>query len=313
MSSHFALLNINLLEVQEKRSNIKNQIENIIDEICSFVSFDTNEKTNLYKTMFSNLSLVSKESPNVNLTPIVDTQNDMYIIAYVDLLQHTPPEQYVTFQPHFNTFCSQISNKNIIGTCAIAKLNIYYTFKDGTITMDTYPTNLDKYELIDVLCSLFVKQGIIAKASGEIVNYTYNNNDPFVPFLKDFNSDFKLIDIEIYNRLLRIVFNTKLSKTSAPLNENASFLCNKFVYGDVYCVLLNKPSYNDELEFTSLSNDIFNRIVQLKKKSEFEGTQTASENYINFEISLHTALETYKSHPDRTLDMLDCVSLNEDN
>lgn len=317
MTAQFALFNVNLRSVPEKCCDVKNEITDIVADYCTFVSFDSSVKTNLYKAMFSTLSLVTQDSPFVDVTTLVDTKDVLYVLAYVELPQCTSHEEYESYRDKFNTFCSQISGHNIIGNCAIAKLHIGYVVKDNVITMDTYPTSIDKSELIDVLCSFFTKKGIIAKASNETIQYTFSNH-PFEPLLsqsKDINKDFKVIDIELYNRLIRVIFDTRQTQNSAPLNENISFLCNKFVYGNVCVAMLKKPIFNEDIEFVSLSEDVFNSFIQLRKKSAEEGTmvQNSPDNYINFEISLHTALEKYKNDPDRTLQMLDKVSLNEDN
>jgi hypothetical protein len=283
-----AILNCVDEYVDYNRPNIREQLENILDDDDNFHldQFTTNEE------MFE---IIHKElgSPTVAVTAcnIWESKDLIYAGYFIDSSEFDTDEK--KSDKKINMLASQIVSHNVTGRLAIVKTKLSYEIKDNNVKCITEPDNLSTYDLLNILENIYVKNGISLTANGNMIDYKYIVNPLEQLILTDptYEAHYRYHEYEIYNCVIKVILDINYNNDTST-NINASWICNRIIKGDVFIAMYRKPEFNENPPYISISQETFKNIVNLRKLSSTAGTNInkSDKEYINFEKLLEIEL-----------------------
>jgi hypothetical protein len=214
-----------------------------------------------------------------------------------------------------NILGSQLSNQNVASALVIIKNNLTYEIKDNNVKTISKPTSIESTnELIDILTSVILKDGVVIKQDGTMQPYQYITNplEHLILTVPNYENIYRYHEYEIYTHVLIIIVNTTIETNKENLNKNATYLAGKPTFGDVFIGMYKKPDYNEAQPYSSISIPLLNKIINIRSKSTQITTNktNAEHEYINFEKLLELDIDKHKNHATINIDTIDGVSLN---
>ncbi len=310
------------------RTNVVEQITTLIND-TDYVSFIDFTQDDMYQLIYDNIG-DGKTFPKLTLLNLFDTKYDIYVAYFTDKFDidnstdnnstdNSTDNSTGNKISVINNFASQMTSHSVVGNMMIFKMQLTYKIDGNNIACNTTPTTLSIYDLIDVTTNIFAKTGLIVDAgkSPQIVQYKYivNPLEPLIMIDPMYEKKYRYHDYEIFDRIVQVVVSTAVPtavSNNDDINEIASWICNRIVNGKVYIGMYKKPEFNENPPFVSITNELLNKIVMLRKKSITAGTMFAKSpnEYANFEMLLDLEIEKHKNETDRQLSQLDQNTIN---
>jgi hypothetical protein len=298
--------------------NIREQISDIFDDPNNLgeINFLNEEEM---MTCISKTLNHTKAMAVCNLWESRDILYTGYYIDAVDLMNINETDEKkieaMRKKIKMNIFGSQLSNQNVASALVVIKNNLTYEIKDNNVKTISKPSSIESTnELIDVLTSVILKNGIVIKQDGSMQPYQYITNplEHLILTVPNYENIYRYHEYEIYTHVLLIIVNTTIEPNKANLNKNATYLAGKPTYGDVFIGMYKKPDYNEALPYSSISIPILNKIINIRSKStELTTNKTNAEHeYINFEKLLELEIDKHNNRPTINSDIIDGASLN---
>jgi len=290
------IIKMNDIKINSSKSNIKEQIEDIIEDDSIFKIHKVKSAQEIQE--FAHFTLNPDKKFAVTQHNFYEKKNYFYSAFYVDY-EDTPDPQNEENQKNakLNIFGSCIVAGMVVSDLYIVKNKLTYTINDNNkIKADYEYTNFELYELIDVLTNLFYLNGVCINENGEMKQYKYTENP-----LISLNNIHEYIyhEYEIYTKILMVIVNT--TEKDNKLNEKATLIAGHPVRGTVYFGLYNKSQSITEKysPYINLSIEMLNNILSIRSRDinlTINHTQGDNE-YINFEklLELEEARHSTKS------------------
>lgn len=333
------------------KTNIKEQIEDIIDDPnnMKFVEFsDTNE---MFSIIHSNLGSTNGVTA-CNIWEDIDTIYAGYFVDIAETLDYSKlkdipsddenknVEQNVVHQKveqnveqkidhqkveqiekilkescktkKLNIFGSQITSQNVVGNLIVIKKKLSYTVTDNNVKTTMVPGSFSHHELVNMLESIFVKDGVVINPDGQmsLFKYIMNPMEHLIMTDNEYEKNYIYHEYEVYTHVMIIIADVR--EINAPPNKTASFLAGKPVNGTVYVALYKKPDYNENPPYVRLNIDRLNKILNLRRKSPSitTGMSASDKEYINFEKILNLETEKHSDKPSMSFEEITGESLN---
>ena len=158
----------------------------------------------------------------------------------------------------------------------LAKFRIVADYEVDTVS-------LSKNNLCEFLEDRFIKTGIVLHNDNKMDIYKYSQNhlDNFMEKfgLETVKQNFKYYEKQIFDMIFIIAEDTR-HNDSDSINEIASKIAGKSLYGDVYCSLYYKPDDINNTFYISIDNELCKKILFLIQKDDFDPTNDGE--YINY-------------------------------
>lgn len=306
--------------------NIREQIDDIfIDpDIIQFKEFS--DEQSMYNLIYNSLG-----HPNKGVTACNIWENSEFLYAgyFIDLVDLIDTNNMVTDNDNeetlinkikeeqkkfkLNVFGSQITSQHVASTLVIIKNKLSYTITDNNVKTVIQPITISSArEMIDLLESIFVKDGVVIKTDGSMQSYSYIMNPLENIMLTDPNYSLNYIyhEYEVYTHIMMIFVDVR--ENNKVLNEIATLLAGKPVYGDVLVALYRKPEYDEHPPYSSLSINKLHSILNIRKRSPTltTGLNRSEREYINFEKLLALENSKHIEKPIMTIEEIKGESLN---
>jgi hypothetical protein len=305
------------------RINIREQIEDILDDPNNFQLKDFSDETSMFELIHT---MLDKPIVGVTACNIWENKNSLYAGYFIDITEiinknilsadqtnktnlETQNEsedilkdkiEQIHKNTKLNLFGSQVTSHHVTGNLVIIKKDLSYKIINNNIKTDTLPCSLSKTELVDVIENIFVKKGIAINVDGSMDYYQYIMNPLEHLMLSDpdYAKHYVYHEYEIYTHVLMIIADTR--EINTKINSIGSFLAGSPVNGTVFIAMYKKPEYNENPPYVSLMIEILNNILSIRRRSTSltTGMSRSDREYINFEKLLE--LENIK-HIDKPL------------
>ncbi len=216
-------------------------------------------------------------------------------------------DKYTIFVAYFveknvkelNELMSQMLSVPVASDVIICKMKLSYKIDGNNIACDMTPETLSIYEVNETVHNLFIKNGLIVEANGNIRSYRYIT-EPFEELMlnePDYDKHYRYHEYEMFTNVIRVIVDTRSNEQTSSYNETISWLCGKRVYGTVYVGMYKKPEYNENPPFISLNSEIFDKIIKLKKISRDAGNDFTKpvNQYANFLFLVDIELDKCKN------------------
>jgi len=307
------------------KTNIREQIEDILDDpnIAQFKEFTDNNS--MYNLIYTSLGSHNVGVTACNIWECKDFLYSGYFIDMVDIIDNSSikdddDEETVLKnikeaqkKIKVNMLGSQITSQHVVSNLVIIKQKLSYTITDNNIKTDTTPMTINSLkELVYVFESLFVKEGLVIKTDGSIQSYTYIMNPLENMILSDTNyaSNYVYHEYEVYTCVMMIITDTR--EVNGVLNETATLLAGKPANGDVFVALYRKPEYNENPPYVSVTKNLIQSILNIRKRSVSltTGMNREEREYINFEKILELEQRKHEQLPIRLVTEIQGELLN---
>jgi hypothetical protein len=287
--------------VDFKRTNIKEQIEDILDDPNIYQTLEIQNNDD-QKTLEENLlDYISQDidknnnKKNITLSGIKITESkDFILIGYFldkqEELYGKSDEDIKLIKEQFdkkelNVFASQLMGTDVISDLYIVKYNLKYKVQNKNIETSKIMTKFSNFELIHYLRHIYVKTGFILDTNGSIKTYEYIENplELLITTDKNWMENYRTHEYEIYNRVMIVIVNIKEKDV---FNLNASLLTGIKTNGCVFVGMYEK-SLDNNSKYVGTSIDIMKKIIKVRgddqQKTENFSIFDNSREYINFE------------------------------
>ena len=298
------------------RINIREQIEDILDDPSNFQLKDFSDETSMFELIHT---MLGKPLVGVTACNIWENKNSLFAGYFIDITElinkdilalnkdQNDSEDVVKQKidkihkdTKLNLFGSQITSHHVTGNLIIIKKDLSYTINNNNIKSDTIPCSLSKIELIDMIETIFVKKGIVCNVDGSMDYYQYIMNPLEHLMLSDpdYAEHYVYHEYELYTHVLLIIVDTR--EINTKINNIGSFLAGHPVNGTIFIAMYKKPEFNENPPYISLTIEILNNILSIRRRSTAltTGMSRSEREYINFEKLLE--LENIK-HIDKPL------------
>jgi hypothetical protein len=314
------------------RTNIREQIENIMDDPNNFQLRAFNDSDSLLQLIYESLD---KPTVGVSVCNVWEDKNTLYYGYYIDITEVLDFSEkdidlaininkQIVKSTDYNKFGSQLTAQRVMSNLVIVKKNLDYVIENENVKTNTTFCSINEYELLNVLESIFVKDGIVinsysdpfAKSQGSdkcgvsIYKYIMNPLEHLMLSDPDYAKHYVYHEYEVYNHIMIIIADTR--EVNGEPNEMASFLSGKPVNGTVYVALYKKPQFDENPPYTSINVKTLNTILSIRKKSAqlTTGMTQSHEEYVNFEKLLELEQNKYHDKPELSLCDIFGESLN---
>ncbi len=298
MSQSLAVINCLEEYVDYNKPNIKEQLDDILDDDNFYLSkFTTPEE--MYEIIHKELG-----SPTIAVTAcnIWESKHLLYAGYFIDLSEYEE-----TTNKKVNMLGSQIVSHNVVGKLVVVKTKLSYEINNNNVKCVTETDNLTRYDFIKICESIYIKNGLSVKTDGSIADYSYIVNPLEHLILTDpkYEEHYRYHEFEFYNCVIKVILDIRSSSTTDVTNVPASFICGRIVKGDVFIAMYRKPEFNEHPPYISITKNILENIIKIRKLSENVGTNInkSDKEYINFEKLLELELNrlTSANHGERNL------------
>lgn len=316
--------------VDYEASDIREQIEDIIDDPNNIIFEQFKDSDEMYTIISRHL-----QTPTVNVTiaNIYETYNTIiaaYFIDYSEYVDNTSNEnmdenemkerldKYITknkdngnkkkIKADLNDFGVQITSHSVSDKVIFVKHRLSYEMDGNKVKTIINADNLSQHELLNMLESLFIKNGIVVSDNGEIKSYKYITNpiDHLIKTDANYQTNYEYHEYEIYTHVLMVFMDTRKNKENGGLNIKATQLCHRPVYGTVFVGMYRKPEFTEDPPYQSLSEKQFNHILSIRGKNESLTTnfQRTEKEYVNFDKILESEALTHSDKINLPLDQI---------
>ena len=288
------------------RTNIREQIEDILEDLDNFEFKEFSNEEN----MFSMIHLaLGKPIHGVTVCNIWENKNTLYEGYFIDI---TEDQLSVHDNINMNMFGSQLTAQHVTGNLVIVKKKLCYTVENNNVKTFTEPDSIYRTELIDMMESIFIKDGIVIDPCGTMNIYKYIMNPLEHIMLSDaqYADHYIYHEYEIYTHIMIIIADTR--EVNGTPNHIASFLAGKPVNGTVFVATYKKPDYNENPPYISLTLDRLKKILAIRQKSSSltTGMSSTDKEYINFEKILELEYNKHSNKPSLLLSEITGTLLN---
>lgn len=295
------------------KTNIREQIEDILDDPNNTEFREFTDDTSMLGLIHSALAL---ENRNVGVTArnIYETKYFLYIGYFIDMSELidyttiTDAEESVMVKNikaqqknlKNNVFGSQITSEHVMSDLVIVKHRLSYTVVGNNIKTESTPISINsKREILNVLESLFVKNGVVIKTDGSINTYSYIMN-PLEHLMltdPDYAKNYVYHEYEVYTYVMMIIADTR--EVNGILNQTATLLAGRPVNGDVFVAIYRKPEFNENPPYMDLSISTITNILNIRQRSVSlsTGMNSTDKEYINFKKLLELEKLKHKDIP----------------
>lgn len=295
------------------KTNIREQIEDILDDPSNFKLVEYADNDSLFMLIHNALSTKNGEKTlgvtACNMWENISSLYEGYFIDIAEIENLTQEGESVNIK--LNQFSSQITSQHVTGALVIVKKRLEYTIVDNNVKTTPIACSFSYNELLDVLESIFIKNGIVIDIDGNFKPYKYIMNPIEHLILSDSNYSEKYVyhEYEIYTHVM-VIF-AEVGAHGQKINEKASLLAGKPVSGNVHVVLYKKPEYNENPPYISLSSHTLNLIYEIRRKSASltTGMEKSQNEYVNFEKILDLENKKHLNKP--SLKIAEILSLGE--
>jgi len=297
------IIKLNDIKINSSKTNIKEQIEDIIydDDIFKLHKVKSNQELQEY----AHFTLNPDKKLTVTQHNFYEKRDYFYSAFYVDYLDIEDKENV----KNINSFGSCIVSSVAVSDLYIVKNKLTYEIKENNVKTNFEYVDFEMYELIDVLTNLFHLDGVSINEDGEMKEYKYTEN-PMI-CLKNIQ-DYIYHEYEIYTKVLMVIVNTK--ENNNKLNEKATLIAGHPVRGSVYFALMNKAQSATEqyVPYFNLTIPMLNNILAIRSRDiNITTNHTQSEyDYINFEKLLELDVEKHSSKTPKNATKIVGVLLN---
>jgi hypothetical protein len=335
-----AIIRITDLLVNCDNPNISRQIQDVMDDldICEWVEFQDQEALNLLvvQTLMNSIPPEALERStqdseasgddnhprlryNVGATvsSIFECKNYLYVAYYVSLEdvlgEDATEENYKNSK--INKIGSQLCTASVASDLIIVKQDLSYEVKDLNVATSMSLGDLSEYALQSDLVTIFSHRGLIVDPSGNRSEYFYIQNplENIIMTESDYEEHYRYHEYEVFNHQLTVFVDCRFNADNSNLNESVSEIVGAKVYGRALVALSRRPEFNENPSFAHLTDDRFDSIHYLRRRSPDTTAYVAKSEkvYMNFDKILDLARNRYSSIDVRSIDSLTEV-LNED-
>lgn len=300
------------------KTNIREQIEDILDDPTNFRMMEYTDNESMFMLIHNALSTELKEKTlGVTVCNIWENSSSLFEGYFIDIaeienLNYSDSPNIDTKKIQLNQFSSQVTSHHVTSALVIVKKTLEYTITDNNVKTTPVSCSFSYNELLDVLESVFIKNGIVIDPDGNFKSYKYIMNPIEHLILSDNNYSEKYVyhEYEVYTHVM-VIF-AEVGAEQEKLNEKASLLAGKPVRGPVHVVLYRKPEYNENPPYISLSSNVLNLIYEIRRKSSSltTGMEKSQNEYINFEKILDLECKKHANKPSLKLTDITGESLN---
>jgi len=289
-----AILSMTDQQIDCNKTNIREQIEDILDDSDNFKMAQYTDNDNLFMLIHNTLS--TEKTLNVTVCNVWENIGSLYEGYFVDIaeIENQQDNEKKDTKIRLNEFSSQITSQHVTGALIIVKRSLEYLITDNNVKTMTKPCTFSYNELLDILESKFIKNGIMIDVDGSIKSYKYIMNpiEHLILTDSDYSKNYVYHEYEVYTHVM-VIF-AKVNALDERINEKASLLAGAPVNGSVHVVLYKKPEYNENPPYVSLEPSLLESIFAIRSRgsSLTTGMEKSNGEYINFEKILD--LETKK-------------------
>jgi len=179
------IIKLNDISINLTKTNIKEQIENIIEDDFDIHTVKTPQEVYEY------------------IYPLLSPNKDKEILQYnfYENKDFFYSGFFVESNNTKNIFGSEIMSKNVTSNLYIVKHKLKY---ESNISFEY--TNFEFFEIIDILTSMYFHQGIKILEDGSLIPYNYTQN-PLIHF--ENIQDYIFHEFEVYTKVMMVIVNTK--------------------------------------------------------------------------------------------------------
>jgi hypothetical protein len=289
--------------------NIREQLQDFMDDPDVFDSFDYQDEKDLLQKVCDKLG----RKTGITVSNIWENKDTIYAGYFVDIaevLDHSLDAEKQNIR--LSNLGSQITSQHVTGSLIIAKKNLSYDIQDRNIKTLTECASIGKYEILDVLEKIFVKDGLIIEPSGAIKTYQYIMNPLENHILSDneYEKHYVCHEYEVYTHVMIIIADVR--ERNSKINKTASLLAGKPVCGSVMVAMYKKPEYDEHPPYVGLSVEKIKTILSIRQKSAHltTGFERSERDYINFEKLLELEKTKHADKPSLLIGDIQGESLN---
>jgi len=280
--------------VDHSKTNIREQIEDILDDAENLYFKNYSDEKNMMETIFE---ILNKPTVAVTATNIYETKDYMFVGYFIDASEYTVDTN------QFNYFSSQISSHQVVSDMIVVKKKLEYQIDRNNIKTISTPVNFTQYELANVFEKIFVKDGVTISVDGSMTTYQYIVNPLEHLMLTDnkYEEHYRYHEYEVYTRVMVCVVDIR--ENNGTINETASLLIGIPVKGSVHVGMYQKPEYKEDPPYVSVSPEIIQQILKVRRVSPTltSGHSNSSKEYINFYNLLALESQKYTDTPSRNV------------
>jgi hypothetical protein len=297
-------------QIDCNKTNIREQIEDILDDSDNFKMTQYTDNDNLFMLIHNTLS--TEKTLNVTVCNVWENIGSLYEGYFVDIAEienqdNQQDNKNKDTKIRLNEFSSQITSQHVTGALVIVKRSLEYLITENNVKTTTKPCSFSYNELLDILESKFIKNGIMIDVDGSIKSYKYIMNpiEHLILTDSDYSKNYVYHEYEVYTHVM-VIF-AKVNALDEKINEKASLLAGAPVNGSVHVVLYKKPEYNESPPYVSLDPSLLESIFAIRSRgpSLTTGMEKSNGEYINFEKILD--LET-KKHANKPIIRVDEIT-----
>ena len=306
--------------------NIREQIDDILDEYLTFKEFKNNEE--MFSIIHEALGKSNRGITVCNIWENIDTIYAGYFIDITEMIDYTTKndnqdlnqenhdlnqenhdsqenqdKEYIKSMNEkikLNKFASQLTAQHVTGNLVIIKKKLSYVITDNNIKTNMEATTLSYTQLCDTMEKVFIKEGIVINTDGSMSTYKFIINPLEHLLLTDPNYSEHYIyhEYEVYNHVLIIIVD--LREINGKQNFIATYLSGRPARGTVFVAIYKKPESTENPIYTSLSISKLNNILAIRKKSTIitTGMNPSDKEYVNFEKLLELEIKKHSNKPD---------------
>ena len=308
------ILQISDETVDCERTDIKDQLENILDDPDIFRCVDVASTD----AMLECVNRILKPVVAVSLCNICDTIDTIYTGYFVDASDIIAVHEasiagnnagnmgdVAKNKPKitFNRFASQITHQNVSGCLVIVKQSLEYQIQDNNVKTQTQLADLSQYETVSMLESVYIKHGVVVGVDGTMQTYKYITNPLEHVMLSDshYAEHYVYHEYEVYTHVMMIIVDTR--ECNGVPNHIATWLAGRPVNGTVFVAMYKKPDYNETPPYATLSVKKLRHILEIRQKSVSltTGMQRSEREYVNFEKLLELECVKHDAKPNVSL------------
>lgn len=285
--------------VDHNRTNIREQIEEILDDPNNFQLKEFNDDESMFHLIVNELG-----NPNVGVTASNIWENrDVvyagYYIDYTELKDFSEDADPKGKRVDLNNFGSQVTSQHVTGNLVIVKKRLSYEVNDNNVKTNTLIDDLSRFDLLNMLEKVYVKEGVVISTDGDMRVYKYivNPLEHLMLTDPDYAKNYVYHEYEIYTHVMIVIVDVR--EQNGTRNDTATLLCGKPVNGTVFVGMYRKPEYNEQPPYVGVSIQRLKDILKIRKKaaSLTTGMQRSEKEYVNFDKILELERE---KHSDKT-------------
>lgn len=274
-------------QIDFDRINIREQIEDIMEDPNKFKFLDYKNDNEMYSIIYNYLD----EAKGVTACGIWEDMNNIFIAYFVDVAECTDKK--------INIIGSQFTSQHVVSNLIIVKNKLSYEINNNNVKTIMRSDTFTRLELLDMFDDLFLKTCIVINTSGEMGSFKYIMNPLEHLMMTDNEYDKHYIyhEYEIYTHVMMIIVDIR--EINGQLNGMATLLAGKPVNGTVFVALYKKPEYNENPPYVSLSIEVLNTILEIRSKSQIftTGMIASQQEYVNFQKLLDLEKNKHSNKP----------------